>query len=63
MSAVHNMRAKPLEFKLVSEFFNHGMDWLVAAEARVLYDEEGIAPIDRSQFFSGLSAARCLLLG
>jgi hypothetical protein len=46
VSAVHNTRAKPLEFKLVSEFFHHGMDRLVAAEARVLDDEEGIALVD-----------------
>ena len=55
MSAVHDTRTKPLELKLISELFYHGMDRLDTAEARILYDEEGIAFVDRSRFFTGSS--------
>ena len=51
MSAIHDTRAKPLEFKLISELFDHGMDRLISAEARILHDEEGIAFVDDRDFF------------
>ena len=45
---IHDTGAKPLEFKLISELFDYGMDRLISAEARILDDEEGIAFVDRS---------------
>ncbi len=47
MPAVHDMGAEPLEFELISDFFYHGMNWPVTAEASVLHDEEGITFVDR----------------
>ncbi len=57
MRRLYDTRTKPLEFKLISEFFDHGMDRLVAAEACILDNEEGIAFVDRTRFVSGSSAA------